>query len=137
MIDASHPLCKPVATLLAAAILASSSGCSFVAGGSQRFRVESDPPGARVYVNGQDMGATPIDTRIQRRDNVFVSVKKRGYHTATRTTGRELSTIGVIDVIGGVLWLVPFLGLISDGAYVQTPKRIFVHLSPSDGQEEE
>ena len=108
-----------------------------MAGSSQRFRVESDPPGARVFVNGQDMGATPIDTRIQRRDNAFVTVKKRGYHTASRTTGRELSTIGVIDVIGGCIWLVPFLGLIADGAYVQTPKRIFVHLSPSDGGEED
>lgn len=136
-----HPfnplLRKVVAVAAAAALLATSSGCSLVAGGSQRFRVESDPPGARVFVNGQDMGSTPIDTRIQRRENAFVTVKKRGYHTASRTTGRELSTIGVIDVIGGCFWLVPFLGLISDGAYVQTPKRIFVHLSPSDGKEEE
>jgi len=123
---------RAAAIVAAAALVVSSTGCSFVAGSTQRFRVTTEPSGARVYVNGQDYGTSPIDVRIDRRENAQVVARMKGYLPTARSTSRDISTIGVIDMVGGVIVLVPFLGLIADGAYVQTPKQMHVHLSPVD-----
>lgn len=134
MISPMANRCISLVTL--GAFLFSLSGCSLVAGGTQRYSVSSEPPGALVFINGNNVGSTPLETRISRRNNAIVIVRKKGYHSATLTTSRDLSTIGAIDVIAGVFLLVPFLGLFSGGAYVQTPKQTFVNLAPTDGSAE-
>jgi len=134
MISPTLHRCISMVTLVA--FLVSVSGCSLLAGGTQRFSVNSEPPGALVFINGNNVGSTPLETRIKRRNNAIVIIRKKGYHSATLTTSRDLSTIGAIDVIGGILVLVPFIGLFSGGAYVQTPKQTFVNLAPTDGSAE-
>jgi len=43
--------------------------------------------------------------------------KKEGYFPATRTVNKKISTTGILDIIGGFIILVPFLGFLSAGAW--------------------
>ncbi len=42
--------------------------------------------------------------------------KKPGYVTIQRTIGHSLNTTGILDIIGGVLILVPLFGLLAAGS---------------------
>lgn len=117
--------------LVAVAVLAQ-SGCSFFASGQQMISVTSEPTGARVSVNGNEVGLTPVTTSVSRGGTVSIMVVKNGYRPQTRTPGQRLSKIGILDVVGGCIWLVPFLGLLSDGAWEVEPEAYSVVLEEED-----
>ena len=52
-----------------AVLLALSSGCATILRPfpTQRVRVESHPPGARVFIDGEDVGVTPMVAALSRR----------------------------------------------------------------------
>lgn len=116
--------------IIASFALVSFSGCSFVAPSMQTIQVTSAPEGAKVRAGGQLMGQTPIQFEAHRGDNLLIEVQKEGYQTQYRTTSRTLSTIGILDVVGGCLFLVPLLGLLSSGAWKHDPDRYGVILEP-------
>jgi hypothetical protein len=49
----------------------------------RRFTVTSDPPGAVCFVNGQPVGATPVDVQFVYYGNYDVTLVKEGYETKT------------------------------------------------------
>ncbi|MBS0169732.1 MAG: PEGA domain-containing protein [Nitrospira sp.] len=116
-----------------AMLLASSlhlGGCSIFGGSSQPLIVNSDPPGANVLINGTLAGTTPLQYQVPRRGDLTVEVNKAGYHSQSRMTGRKLSSVGIVDVIGGAVFLLPLLGLITPGAWEQDPGTIGITLEP-------
>ncbi|MEO8377987.1 MAG: PEGA domain-containing protein [Candidatus Sumerlaeota bacterium] len=124
------PIIKAIATLLIPTMLMYSTSCSLLAPRSQSLSISSEPAGADVIVNGERIGMTPIQTKINRKDDASIMIRKDGYKSVTKETGRELSGVGIVDVIFGCLWLVPLLGLLGDGAYKQDPRNIAVILPP-------
>ncbi|MCC6547763.1 PEGA domain-containing protein [Candidatus Sumerlaeota bacterium] len=126
--ESRAPLVKWTARILVPAMLMYSTSCSLVSARTQRLTVSSTPDGAEVFVNGELVGTTPVQTKINRRDDSNIMIRKEGYKTITKTTSRELSGVGIVDVIFGCIWLVPFLGLLGDGAYKQDPKNVSVIL---------
>lgn len=127
-----RPWKRAVALATAASVLLATAGCSFLVSSQQRITVTSDPPGARVIINGNVAGVTPLQTSIARREEALIMVSKPGYQTVTRTTTKSLSATGVVDIIGGVFLLVPFLGLLAPGAYEQEPVNIGVTLPEAE-----
>lgn len=109
------------AVVMTILLLVQVSACSLVGKGSQRFSVNSHPPGALVFLDGNPVGATPLSTRIKRGDETSVMVRMDGYYPAMMTTSGSLSTLGIIDVVGGFIFLLPFFGLMSDAAWEQDP----------------
>jgi hypothetical protein len=81
--DRSHPPTRArlgLAALLLAA--AASGGCV-----ERALLVRSDPPGARVFVNGVDRGVTPARIRYVHEGRFEVRVEKAGYESvATEVT---------------------------------------------------
>lgn len=110
------------------------TACSFFGGSSQSLTVNSDPPGANVLINGTLAGTTPLQYQVPRRGDLTVEAHKAGYLPQTRVTGRKLSSIGIVDVIGGALFLLPLLGLIAPGAWEQDPGIIGITLEPDHPQ---
>lgn len=106
------------------------AGCSFFGGTSQPLIVNSEPPGADVMINGTLAGTTPLQHQVPRLGDLTVEVQKAGYTPQTRVTGRKLSSVGLVDVIGGAFFLLPLLGLIAPGAWEQDPSAIGVTLEP-------
>lgn len=110
------------------------TACSIFGGSSQSLTVNSEPPGANVLINGTLAGTTPLQHQVPRRGDLTVEVQKAGYKPQSRMTGRKLSSVGIVDVIGGALFLLPLLGLIAPGAWEQDPSTIGITLEPDNPQ---
>ena len=50
------------------------------------LQVESDPPGALVYLNGEEAGRTPMRKNFVWYGTYDVQLRKEGYHTLSRKT---------------------------------------------------
>ena len=86
------------------------AGTMLMASCSSRTLIQSNPSGAKVYLNGQAVGTTPYtheDTKIV-GSTTTVKLEKEGYEPLNTSFSRdEKADVGAI--IGGILVLVPFL----------------------------
>lgn len=93
---------KTTALILAASVLLASC--------SSRTLIQSNPNGAKVYLNGESVGTTPYtheDTKIV-GSTTTVKLEKEGYEPFNTSFSRnEQADAGAI--IGGVFFLFPFL----------------------------
>lgn len=91
-----------IASALAATTLLSSCASTTM--------LQSAPPGARVYLNGESVGVTPYrhrDTKIVGA-TTEVRLEKEGYETLNTSFSRdEQADVGAI--VGGIFFLFPFL----------------------------
>jgi PEGA domain-containing protein len=56
------------------------SGCaSIIDGSSQPLTFNSSPNGARIYVNGMELGTTPLTMPVKRSKTTMILAKKNGY----------------------------------------------------------
>ena len=104
------------------------SGCSIFGSSTQPFSVSSDPPGANVSINGAAVGTTPLRHEVPRPGDLMVEVQKPGYKTQYRSTSRKLSSLGIVDVVGGAFILLPLFGLLASGAWEQDPSALGITL---------
>jgi hypothetical protein len=123
-------LCRIVSLFIISCYIA---GCSLYGPTKQGIGVISDPPGAQVLVSGKPMGTTPLQFEVDRGENLLLEVQKSGYHTQYRTSSRKLSGLGILDVVSGFFWLVPFVGLTASGAWEHDPSDFGVTLEPENG----
>jgi hypothetical protein len=72
---------RRVATILVAACIAALPGCV-----ERRFIIESNPPGAMVYVDGQQKGATPLEMPFDYYGWHDFTLVKEGFETKTYRT---------------------------------------------------
>ena len=93
------------------------SGCSFFVPHTQPISVTTSEKDAQIFINGNLAGVGSVQESVTRNREVAIMAKKDGYYPAMRTIGKTLSTTGILDIIGGFIILVPFLGLISPGAW--------------------
>lgn len=110
------------------------TACSIFGGSTQPLMVSSYPAGANILINGVQAGTTPLQYQASRRVDLMVEVQKPGYTSQFRSTSRKLSTLGIVDMIGGVMFLLPLLGLIAPGAWEQDPSTLAVTLEPDTQQ---
>lgn len=89
---------------------------------------ESD---AEIYINGNLAGNGTAQMPVKRNQNVQIMVKKEGYLPAYRNIGKSLNTTGILDIIGGVIILIPLFGLLAPGAYSLDETNISVPLVKS------
>jgi hypothetical protein len=72
--------------------------------------IQSDPEGARLYLNGENVGTTPYshtDTRIV-GSQTTVRLEKHGYETLNTVFSRD-EEVDIGAVIGGFFVFIPFL----------------------------
>ncbi|MBS0181785.1 MAG: PEGA domain-containing protein [Nitrospira sp.] len=120
-------VCRQVVASLA---LVTFSGCSLFAPSKQTIQVTSTPEGAKVLAGGQSVGQTPVQFEAHRGDNLLIEVQKPGYQTQFRTTSRTLSSMGILDVVGGCILFLPLIGLLSSGAWKHDPDKYGIILEP-------
>lgn len=92
------------------------TGCSLLAPGRTNFTATSTEQDAEIFINGQFVGKGTGSADVPTNQSVTVMAKKDGYFPATQTISTRMSTTGVLDIIGGCIFLVPFLGLLSAGS---------------------
>ena len=107
---------KIISALLIVTIMCTQWGCSAFVPWSQDLSVTSSELDAEIYVNGRFVGTGNIIVRVPRNQNVSVLAKKDGYYPSIRHIGTTISATGVLDIIGGSIILIPFIGLAFPGA---------------------
>jgi PEGA domain len=117
--------------IASALILLQLYGCSAFKASTEVVSVTADPPDAEVYINGNLAGHGSASQPVKRSENVQIMVRKGGFETEQRSIGTHMSTTGVLDIIGGVLFLVPFIGLATDGSRDLDQTNIAVTLRPT------
>jgi hypothetical protein len=93
---------KAVALLLAGSMLC--TGCT------STTMIQSIPIGAKVYLNGEQVGTTPYtyqDTKIV-GSKTNVKLEKQGYQTLNVSFSRD-EVVDAGAIIGGIFFFVPFL----------------------------
>lgn len=93
---------KSVAIVMAVSVLFASC--------SSATLIQSEPSGAKVYMNGEYKGVTPLtysDTKIV-ASVTDVRIEKEGYETLNTLLSRN-ERVDVGAVIGGIFFLFPFL----------------------------
>ncbi len=102
---------------LIAFVAISQSGCSVFAPPTQSLVITASERDAEIFINGHFEGLGEVKTRVVKNENVAIMAKKKGFFPATRTIPTEMSTAGILDVIGGCIFIIPFIGLFYAGAH--------------------
>lgn len=114
------------ATLLS--LLFCSIGCATVINGThQDFGISSSPTGAKISINNQDYGTTPLVTELVRDENHVVRIELDSYQPYEITLTKSVSgwVWGNI-LIGGLIGLA--VDAISGGIYKLTPEQVVATL---------
>lgn len=121
-----------LASWIATSVLLFGQGCSLAASGHSNVTVMASHPGADIFVDGNLVGKTPQQMRLANGHDHSV-MATCGNSSGTGQFDKKLSGTGVADIIGGLLLLVPFVGLASDGAYTLEPKTLTVAIPDASG----
>ena len=104
---------KPAAYLLALALVLT-PGCSMFATSKQAVVISASDPSAEIFVNGQMVGTGTATVDLERNRSHAV-LAKVGDRAGAAQIGTKISTLGALDIIGGFLFLLPFLGIAGPG----------------------
>lgn len=109
--------------------LMQSFGCATIfQSGPDRIRVNSNPQGAKVLLNDDPVGTTPMVLSVNHRDDCVIKIEKEGYETYTMDRGKTFSgwflgNILLGGIIGGTVDLVTH----NQGHYSEDP--VFVEMN--------
>ena len=93
------------------------SACSMFNWTDAPLHVQASESDAQIYINGNYIGDGEVQTLVPRHTYVSVLVQKKGFKTVKQELAYTPGTIGAIDIIGGFIWYVPYIGLFFSGAY--------------------
>ncbi|MBI4811014.1 MAG: PEGA domain-containing protein [Ignavibacteriales bacterium] len=84
------------------------AGCATIfKGSSEKVDISSDPFGAKVYVNGNLMGKTPLQLKLQSSKTYYIEFAKDGYENKTVLITNSVGAGWIIlDVIFGLVPIV-------------------------------
>ena len=80
---------------------------------------------AEVYVDGNLRGTGPQTVELSKKRTHSV-MAKCGSSAGAASIGRNFSTTGILDLIGGILLLIPLIGLTAPGAFELSPTTVSV-----------
>lgn len=113
--------------ILAATIPMLNTSCSLGVGSTQNVTVNSNVP-AKLIANGTPVGTTPLTFQAKRKQSLALIATAPGYTQSTKTVGRQMSDTGIMDGVGGLFFLFPWIGLCSDGAWELQEDNIYMNL---------
>lgn len=104
------------------------TGCaSIMHGTSQDVGISSSPSSATVWANGQQLGKTPLTTKLARKENHIVKIELPGYMPYETTFTRSVSGWVWGNILfGGLIGLA--VDAISGGLYKLSPEQINAEL---------
>lgn len=105
-------------------------GCSLFKSSQQQVTITASDPAAEILVDGSPVGIGTARVGLQRNETHAV-MARAGNRVGTSFIGKTVSTTGILDIIGGCFFLVPFFGLIGPGFWDLDPRNVTVIL-PQD-----
>lgn len=127
-----YEVARRVAAATAVGLAIGVSGCSLGAAKSESINIIPSTPKADVYVDGNLVGTGSQAVMLSRGQAHSVMVKC-GDSAGTGSIDRKISGTGIADIIGGLIILIPFIGLAADGAYDLSPNTLTVAVPDASG----
>jgi uncharacterized protein YceK len=94
------------------------SGCaSIIKGTSQTVNITSEPSGAKVRIDGQSFGATPLSVKLKKNKYDSITIEKPGYRSQTRPLDQAYDPVALLNVI----WDLSTTDLITGAVYEYEP----------------
>jgi hypothetical protein len=85
------------------ALLTYNSCATLFKGSTEGVNFSSDPSGAKVYVNGDLLGATPFPLELKSNKTYTIEFKKNGYVTKTVLLNNSVGGGWIVlDILGGL-----------------------------------
>ncbi len=96
-----------ILALIVASVFLFQSCTTFFSGSSgksQKIPVTSDPQGAKIYVDGEEIGITPLNLELKRKKSHVVRIEKEGYNPLEIGLVQKTSASLAISVFGNAFW---------------------------------
>ena len=99
--------------LLGAALLC---GCSAFKPATESVIITASDTSAEIFINSQSMGVGTVAAELKRNKSHAIMAKV-GDRVGTASIGTHISATGILDIVGGLFWLVPLIGIFTPGFY--------------------
>lgn len=109
------------------------TGCSLMVPSQQAVAITASEPDAQIIVDGNHVGTGSASVMLQ-RNRAHTVVARLGDRSGATSIGTKISTTGVLDIIGGILFLVPLIGLAGPGFWSLDPDSVAVSIPPATAQ---
>jgi hypothetical protein len=93
--------------LMVASVFSFQSCATLISRTSKKIPVTSHPSGARIVVNGEEMGYTPLILRLKRNKNHIIRVEKQGYNPLEIRIKRKISGSLALSILGNIAIIGP------------------------------
>ena len=111
--------------IVGAAMLFSSCATLFT-GTSDMISIDSSPVGAKILIDGLNVGKTPATIKVERSFNTRqVTLKLTGYENRVFILQREFNTVAILNMLGLVGWAVD---VVTGSIYRYSPKNYDIEL---------
>lgn len=117
-------------SLLAVLCLLQALGCSFLSRPTQHVSVMATEPGAKLYVDGRFVGTGTASVRL-RKSQGHAFLARIDDRSGTAHIGKTVSTTGILDLIGGMIFFIPLLGIAAPGFWELDRHHVIVTLPPA------
>lgn len=119
---------KVTQSLTASIMVFSFASCSLFSSGKQTIKIVTNDPNATIFVNGEPVGKGVVITTLKKNKSAAITAKS-GNKNGVAVVDSELSTTGVLDIVGGCIFLLPFLGFCSGGAWQLEQETVAVNIN--------
>ena len=107
-----------------------SSGCAtIIDGSSQPVTFNSSPNGARIYVNGMEIGTTPLIMPVKRSKTTMILAKKNGYEDQQLLLQTKINSWFWGNILLGGLYS-STTDYASDAMIEYSPNMYYINLNP-------
>ena len=108
-----------------------SMGCaSVLKGTSQDVTFDSSPQGAEVYVDGGNMGKTPLTLTLKKNAYDNIMVKKEGFETQNIPLEKSFDGVAIINIF----WDLSTTDLITGALYEYKPNQYFFEMKKDEAK---
>lgn len=90
-------------SFVAISIISFNSCATLFKGSTDGVSFSSDPSGAKVYVNGNLLGTTPVQLELKSKNSYTIEFRKEGYETKTVLLNNSVGGGWIVlDILGGL-----------------------------------
>ncbi len=114
--------------VIAASCGSVSAGCATMFTGSvENVTVSSQPPGARVFVDGAYSGVTPMTLLLKTERDHMVALQHEGYRDTVSPVIREFNPVAALNLFSIVCWVID---MATGALWRFPPNAIYVAMQP-------
>jgi hypothetical protein len=93
---------KSILALIVSSVFFFQNCATTIRGTSQKIPVTSSPSGAKITVDGEEMGYAPLNLKLKRKKSHVIRIEKQGYNPLEIRTTRKTSA--GLSVFANIFW---------------------------------